>query len=101
MGKPTQGLDTTGVKDAQLALALRKLVHNGGREWAGCLTPSEILAVVADGAKPVRPADVSKAHDRATVGHSEPWWFYCTPPQRRIKPVREGHYAAKRSKRNT
>jgi hypothetical protein len=63
-----------------LARAMHKAQHSGGREWRGCFTPAEILALVADGAKPKPSSEyvVAWAKEKVAEGESNPNWFYFT-----------------------
>lgn len=54
----------------------KKLCHMGGREFGGCLTPSEILALPKLGARMNNPRDLDDAKERKALGRSEPWWVY-------------------------
>lgn len=46
------------------------------KEWCGCLTPVEILALVNDGHKACNPQDVVWAKQHAQKGESKAYWFY-------------------------
>lgn len=48
----------------------------GGREYGGCLTPSEILELPETGARMNNPSDLARAKERMAMGQSSPWWVY-------------------------
>lgn len=63
-----------------LRSAARKLGHHGGREFYGYLTPAEIVALCAHGARPTHSSERIKqvAEERVKNGISGGMSFYCT-----------------------
>lgn len=49
------------------------------RQWVGCLTPAEILALVADGHRPAHAEDLDYVKSKVTKGESGTHWFYFFP----------------------
>lgn len=69
------------VKDA-LRSAFVKSKHCVGREWGGCLTAVEILALVDAGAKPRsdwNQKSVERAKEAKKAGKAFNTWFYFDP----------------------
>lgn len=64
-----------------LASALRKLKHHREGIWCACLTPSEILALIADRAQIDEGQKwvVEHAQKHQKSGITGPNWFYCKP----------------------
>jgi hypothetical protein len=56
------------------------------KTWCGCLTPSEILAIVADGARleVSALATVEQAQVRKALGICNPRWVYFRPSQAQL-----------------
>ena len=63
-----------------LDIAIAKAKHFDGRVWCGAFTPSEILALVEDGARPEHPEhwdyDKKYLEDKIKKGICYQSWFY-------------------------
>lgn len=66
------------VATGNLQRAERKVKHFSGREWCGYLTPSEVLAIIADGARLVNDHKGTLQYVQSEVdrGISNPRWTY-------------------------
>lgn len=64
-----------------LKVAVRKSRHYFKREWCGCLTPCEIIALVTAGAKPSvgHVHLVERAREQIKKGICNSNWFYFQP----------------------
>lgn len=57
--------------------AARKIKRHYKRTWCGCLTPSEILALIAAGVRPnYSESDVDRFKELQAKGDCSPRWFY-------------------------
>lgn len=66
------------VAAGNLQRAERKIKHFSGREWCGYLTPSEVIAIVADGARLVNDHKgmLQYVQNEIVRGVSNPRWTY-------------------------
>jgi len=75
------------VPTGNLQRAERKVKHRSGREWCGYLTPSEVVALVADGATLVNnhKGELQYLQSEIARGISNPRWtyFYATHAQQK------------------
>ena len=61
--------------------ALKKCTRMYSSEYGGCLTPVEIVGLVASGARPNNKSDVNRAYANISIGVCRPMWFYFTPSE--------------------
>lgn len=69
-----------------LRRAEHKISPFRGTVWCGCLTPSEILAIVSDGARLEDSAlsTVQKAEQLKVSGFCNPYWVYFRPSRAQL-----------------
>lgn len=70
-----------------LRRAERKVRRLNKREWCGYLTPSEMLALVQDGARPTPNNQTMYDYhlERRERGESSPSWFYFYPSKEQLQ----------------
>lgn len=74
-------------KQGNLYRAERKIRHYYKQEWCGYLTPSEAIALIDDGARPIDNTLYLRQYIQARKdnGESRPGWFYFFPSKEQMK----------------
>lgn len=77
-------------KNGNLERAMRKIKQfSDTKQWCGCLTPSEALALLDDGGKETGNSLYQRQRIQSEInnGKCQPHWFYFFPSKQQLKKL--------------